>query len=201
MIRRLACVLICAGLVATAAAQTELPQSDDSDSFEVEPPPLLPNQQIDRGIGNAQPTPSSNDPVELEKRVERAKRIAADAQLLFKRGVLSKMEVEQRALRIVRLQADLENARFQVAQAEFAVQQTRFEMGQLPKEALNVTATALEAAREKAEAAATARDRAEIAAAEVNLQRQRKLAALGIARSSDVARAEKKLADLKAAKD
>jgi hypothetical protein len=40
-----------------------------------------------------------------------------------------------------------------------------------------------------------------MAAAETNLKRQQKLAALGYARPADVARAQQKLADLKAAKN
>jgi len=181
-------------------AQTDLPESDDYESFEVEPP-LLPNLPIESKKSSTTVSPSSRDPVELEKKVQRAKRTAADAELLYKKGVLSRMEVELRALRVVRLQADLESARLQSAQAELAVQQTRYEMGKIPKELFLVASRAVETAREAADSAAAARDRAEIALAEKNVQRQRKLAALGLAHSSDVARAEQKLADLKAAKN
>jgi len=184
----------------TGYAQTELPESDDYQSFEVEPPSLLPNRPADQEKSPATPDPSNRDPAVLEQRVERAKRAAAEAEQLFKRGILSKMEVEARTLRIVRLQSDLENSRLERAKAEFAIAQTRYEMGKIPKDAFTATARALETARETAEAAAAARDRAEIAAAETNLRRQRKLASLGSALPSDVNRAEQKLADLKAAK-
>lgn len=191
-------------LLATTLAgysQTELPESDDYESFEVEPPSLLPNRSPEQEKGPTVLAPSSRDPAVLEKQVERAKRAAVDAEQLYKKGVLSKMEVELRALRIVKLQADLENARLERAKADFAVQQTRYEIGKVPKDVFTASARALETARETAEAAATARDRAEIAVAESNLRRQRKLFELGSARSSDVARAEQKLADLKAAKN
>jgi len=111
------------------------------------------------------------------------------------------MEVELRALRIVRLQSDLENARLERAKADYAVQQTRVEMGEISKEALAAAHRELESAEKTAEAAAVARERAEIAAAETNLRRQQKLAALGSARPSDVAKAKQRLADLKAARN
>ena len=59
-------------------ADTDLPEADDYESFDVEPPILMPNRQIDSG----QPmnmTASERDPAELEKKVERAKRAAIEA--------------------------------------------------------------------------------------------------------------------------
>src|SRR5690242_5823864 len=103
---RIACAAL---LVAGASAiypQSELPESDDYESFEVDPPILIPNREIDSGKSDA--AASQRDPAELEKEVDRAKRAAIDAEQLFKRGILSKVEVELRALRIVRLEADLE---------------------------------------------------------------------------------------------
>ena len=192
---------VMAALVVTgwaAAPDTELPESDDYQSFEVEPPLLLPNRSIESD--KALPAGPINSVAQLEKQVERAKRAAADAELLFKRGVLSKMEVEQRALRVIRKQADLENARFEQRKADYAVQHTRFEMGQISKEALVALERELAQAKQTAETALANRQRAEIEAAETNLRRQRKLAELGSARASDVSRAEQRLADLKAGK-
>ena len=184
-----------------AFSETELPESDDYQSFEVEPPALLPNRMIDSEKAPDVPNRSNRDPVELENQLERAKRAAADAEQLFKRGVLSKAEAELRALRVVRKAVELENARFERAKADYAVQQTRFEMGEISKEALATIERGLETAKRSADAAAANRERAEIEAAEMNLRRQRKLAALGSARAADVSRAEQKVADLKAGKN
>ena len=184
-----------------AWAQSELPESDDYESFEIEPPALLPNREASPDKSAGQTTSSIRDPAELEKHVDRAKRIAAEAEKLYKRGVLSRMEVELRALRIVRLQSDLEKARLERAKADFAIQQTRLEMGEISQEALAAAQRELQSAEQTAEAAAVARERAEIAAAELNLRRQQKLAALGSARPSDVAKAKQRLADLKAARN
>jgi hypothetical protein len=201
MKRRLAVVSSLLAVALTGYSATELPENDDYQSFEIEPPILLPNRQIDSGKSEVEPGRSNRDPIELEKQVERAKRTAADAELLFKRGVLSRVEVELRALRIVRLQADVEAARFERARADLAIQQTRLEMGEISKDDLAAIQRNLQIAREKADAAAAAWDRAEMAAAETNLRRQQKLAALGYARPADVARAQQKLANLKAAKN
>lgn len=186
---------------AIAFAQTDLPESDDSESFEIEPPLLLPNRDTTSDKSTAQVSSALRDPAELEKQVQRAKRVAADAEKLYKWGVLSRAEVELRGLRIVRLQSDLERARLERVKADFAIQQTRFEMGEISKEELAVAQRSLQTAEQTAEAAAVARERAEIVAAETNLRRQQKLAKMGSARPSDVAKAERKLADLKAARN
>ena len=187
-----------------AFGQADLPESDgdDYDSFEVEPP-LLP-QIRDAGSEKStagQVTGSNRDPAELEKLVERAKRVALEAEKLYKRGVLSRVEVELRQLRIIRLKSDLEKARLERAKADLAIAQTRFEMKEISKEELATVQQTVETAEQTAEAASLARDRAEIAAAETNLKRQRKLAAMGSARPSDVAKAERRLADLKAGRN
>lgn len=200
----------CAGLVLLLAipligfGQADLPESDsdDYDSFEVEPPILLPNRDTGPEKSTTGPVTISNrDPAELEKLVERAKRVAIEAEKLYKRGVLSRVEVELRQLRIMRLKSDLEKARLERAKADLAIAQTRFEMKEISKEALAAAQQTVESAEQAAEAASLARDRAEIVAAETNLKRQRKLAEMGSARPSDVAKAERRLADLKAGRN
>jgi len=184
-----------------AIAATELPESDDYESFEVEPPPLLPNRTPDDAKSSDGSAVSSPGVAELEKKLERAKRSAAGAEQLFKRGILSKVEAESRALRVVRIESDLERARLEEAKANYAVEQARVEMGETSKETLSKAAHDIEAAKEHADTAAASRERAEVDAAEINLRRQQKLAALGTARRSDVARAEQKLADVKAGRN
>jgi hypothetical protein len=109
--------------------------------------------------------------------------------------------VEFRALRVVRLRADLETARAQRAEAEFAAQKNRSEMGEISKDQLAAAQQELDAAREREKAAAADRERAEIDAAERNLRRQQKLAKLGSARPADVAKAEQRLSNAKAARN
>ena len=187
-------------LLATAVwahSETQLPDQDDYESIEVEPPILVPNRPMPAEKLSQTQHPG-RDPAELEKQLVRVKRVAADAQLLFKRGVLSKMEVELRELRIVRVQAELENARLEHAKAELDRQQARHQRGEITKDEVAVAEREVQTARAAADQAEGARQRAEIGVAEANVRRQRKLAELGSARASDVVRAERKLADLKA---
>jgi hypothetical protein len=60
---------------------------------------------------------------------------------------------------------------------------------------------ALARAIEAAHAAAKKREQAELEAAQANLTRQQKLLSLGSGRKADVAKAERKLAELKAARN
>src|SRR5438445_181081 len=89
----------------------------DPDSFDIEPPLLIPNREDER-LSNPQPgtAPAREvDLAKLEKELERARRNAASAERLCKIGALSKLEAEQRVLRCVDLEFDLANARFACA--------------------------------------------------------------------------------------
>jgi hypothetical protein len=201
MMRWTALLALFVAVTTTASAGTALPESDDYDSFEVEPPILIPNRQIEAASKPGESVRSRLDPDQIEQQVERAKRVAIDAERLYKIGALSRLEVELRALRVVRLQSNLADAQLVRAKEQMASQQVRFDQGEIPKEELAETEVLLAAAVEAVKSAATARERAEIAAAETNLHRQQKLAAVGSARKSDVSRAEQRLADLKATND
>src|ERR1700731_4683881 len=80
--------------------------SKDPDSFDIEPPLLIPNRE-DEQLANPKPesAPARDvDLAKLEKEFERAKRNAAGAERLWKNGALSKREAEQRVLRCVHLE-------------------------------------------------------------------------------------------------
>ncbi len=189
------------GLVAIARGGDELPKGDPDDSFEVEPPLLIPYRPPETAggaIAVATPTP----PVDLErltKSVERAKRSALSAERLFRMGALAKVEAEQRALKAVRLESDLENARLAQAKVDLV---TRDE-AKPDAAALTAGPTDAELARaiEASHQADRKRQEAEFEAAETNLTRQQKLLSLGSGRKADVAKAEQKLAALKAARN
>ena len=115
-------------------------------------------------------------------------------------GALAKVEAEQRALKAVRLQSDLENARLARIKTNAAARDggNKAEAAATPAA---VTDAELARAIEAAHAAARKREEAELAAAEANLTRQQKLLSLGSGRKADVARAEQKLAELKATRN
>jgi hypothetical protein len=168
--------------------------SPDAGSFEVEPPLLVQPDGKPVATPEASPKPDL-DVAQLEKKLERAQKSAASAERLWKVGVLAKVEAEQRALRVVRLQAELTKAQLAELQKSVGTSDGMVELQQASsgemKRALNEAAAA-------AKAAADQLAKAELEAAIVNLHRQQKLLELGSGRKSDVARAEEKLAALKA---
>ncbi|MEO8438958.1 MAG: hypothetical protein ABI540_01935 [Spartobacteria bacterium] len=170
----------------------ELPKSDDS--FEVEPPLLIPPGDVE---GDAEESPDAQpDAGKLEQQLERAKKSAASAERLVKRGILAKVEAEQRALRVARLEAELANAQMVAAKEQVASQQARSAAGQASKAELDAAMTTQAQATVAAQTAEENYHKAQIEAAELNVRRQRRLLAQGSARKSDVARAEEKLATL-----
>ena len=92
----------------------------DPDSFDIEPPLLIPNRG-EEPLRDAKATTSASrdvDLAKLEKEFERAKRNSASLDRLLKIGALSKLEVEQRRLRVVHLEFDLANARLLAAKEQ-----------------------------------------------------------------------------------
>jgi len=180
-------------IAAWGADQSAGNKSEEPDSFDVEPPILKQNL-------SDEPLPNG-DLARLEKQLERAKQNGAGAERLYKIGVLAKMEVEQRLLKVIRCESDLANARVARAKDELAEKESQLATGEITRDELESIKTALAQLTEAAQAATTKRERAELEAAEANLRRQQKLLKLGIGQKSDVTRAEEKLADLKAQKN
>jgi hypothetical protein len=191
-------VTLLATVMMALAEQSPENQSEEPDSFDIEPPILKEN------LTNEPSSPAPEligDVARLEKQFERAKRNAASAERLCKIGVLSKMEVEQRFLKVVRCESELANARLADAKEEVTAQESQIATGESTKDELEAAKIALAQLIEAAELAAQKRERAELDFAEANLHRQEKLLRLGSAHKSDVIRAEEKLAELKAQKN
>jgi len=175
--------------------------SPDPDSFDVEPPVLIPNRDDEKAATTEPSAARDVDLAKLEKEFERAKRSIAGLDRLLKIGALSKVEVEQRRLRIVHLEFDLANARLVAAKEKMLEKDGQLSAGEIAKADVTPTENSLALAIEAAHAASTKRQQADIDAAEANVHRQEKLLALGSARKSDVARAAQKLAELRAQKN
>ena len=192
-------VTVIATVMATLAAdQSPGSKSEEPDSFDIEPAILKQNL-------TDQPLPateaSDGDVAQLEKKLDRAKKNASGAERLYKIGVLAKMEVEQRALKVARLESDFANAQLARAKNDLAAQESQLAAGEGTKAQLEAAKAAVAQLTEAAQIAAQKRERAELDAAEVNLRRQQKLLKLGSAQKSDVDRAQEKLAELKAPKN
>ncbi len=184
-----------------ALATDELPrnESNEPDSFDIEPPLL--KQNLSTEPVPATSSPRDLDVVQLEKQLDRAKKNASGAERLYKIGVLAKVEVEQRGLKVVRLESDLANAELARAKAELAAQESQLVAGESTKDELEAAKATLAQLTEAAQIAAAKRGRAELDAAEANLRREEKLLRLGSAHKSDVNRAQEKLAELKSPKN
>jgi hypothetical protein len=189
----MAVTLLALAMAVCAAGQSVENKSEEPDSFEVEPPILKQNL-------SDEPLPNGDLP-RLEKQLQRAKQNAAGAERLYKIGVLAKMEVEQRLLKVIRCESDLANARVARAKEELAEKESQLATGEITRDELESMKTALAQLTEAAQVATAKRERAELEAAEANLRRQQKLLKLGIGQKSDVSRAEEKLAELKAPKN
>jgi hypothetical protein len=186
----LAVTLFALAIAVWAADKSTENKSEEPESFDVEPPILKQNL-------SDEPLPNG-DVARLEKQLERAKQNAAGAERFYKIGVLAKMEVEQRLLKVARCESDLANARVAQAKEELAEKESQLATGEITRDELESIKTALAQLTEAAQVATAKRERAELEVAEANLRRQQKLLKLGVGQKSDVTRAEEKLAELKA---
>jgi len=199
MIRAVAlpAMLLATAMVTVAADPSARTKSDEPEAFGIEPPILKQNLSDER-------LPAAGTPdaevARLEKQLERAKRNADGAERLYKIGVLARVEVEQRLLKVVRTESDLSNARVTQAKEKVAEEESRVASSENAKGELDAAKATLAQLTEAAQVAAAKRERAELEAAEANLRRQQKLLKLGSADKSDVDRAQERLAELKAPK-
>jgi multidrug efflux pump subunit AcrA (membrane-fusion protein) len=197
---RTAPTLAALAVVALSALQAQdLPRDPEPGSFDVEPPLLPGNLTSEQPEKNQTPA----DVAQLERKVARAKESAAGAERLFRIGVLAKLEAENRAMRVVKLETELAQARVASAEVELEgkqqQQQQQHSTGEVSKTELDAAQLQLKKANEAAEIALANQKKAELDAAAINLARQQKLLALGSAGKSSVRRAEEKLAELKRA--
>jgi hypothetical protein len=191
----LSLTFVASAIIALAADQPT--NSEEPGEFDIEPPIL--KQNLSDELAEAG-TPDG-DIARCEKKLERAKRNAAGAERLWKIGILAKVEVEQRALKAIKCEAELATARVTQAKAAVADQEPRVASGETTKQELEVAKTALAQLIEAEQQAKAKLQTAELEFAEANLRRQQRLLQLGSAHKSDVTNAEEKLAELKAQKN
>ena len=197
MIRAIALpvTFLASAMIALAADQQS--NSDEPGEFDIEPPIL--KQNLSDELAEAG-TPDG-DVARCEKKLERAKQNAAGAERLWKIGVLAKVEVEQRALKVIKCEAELASARVTQAKEIVAEQESRVASGETTKQELEVAKAALAQLTEAEQKALAKRESGELEFAEANLRRQQRLLKLGSAHKSDVTNAEERLAELKAPKN
>jgi hypothetical protein len=190
--------LVAIAMITSGAGQTPGNNSDEPEAFDIEPPIL--KQNLSNDLPSFGQAPNA-DVARAEKQLQRAKQNAAGAERFFKMGVLAKVEMEQRLLKVIRCESDLANARVAYAKEEVAVKDAQFATAEITRDELEAVKTVLAQLTEAAQVAAAKRERAELEFAEANLRRQQKLLKAGVAREADVAHAEERLAELKGVKN
>ena len=185
-------------LAAGLSAQDQLP-TDPNEPMEIEPP-LLIQETPNRNIVKTTPAESDQkppaDPDQIAATLEKAKKSAASGERLYKAGIIAKVDAENRVLKVVRLEADLAKARLELAKENVAVQESRLVAGEIAQAELDTAKSLATAAEQESELAAAKKEKAELDAAMLNLQRQKKLLAMGSGRKSEVNRAEEKVSAL-----
>lgn len=183
---------------ATLAAQETLPTNPEQ-PMDIEPPLLIqeaPNQNIVYTTPADPADKAAPDLDQLAAALEKAKKSAASGERLYKGGIIAKVEAESRALKVIRLEAELAEVKLELAKQNVAAQQARLEAGEIAESDVD-TAKSLElSAAKEAETAATKKEKAELDAAVLNLHRQQKLLAMGSGRKSEVNRAQEKVSAL-----
>jgi hypothetical protein len=171
MIRAVALPVIFLTSAIASLAADQSNKSDEPDAFDIEPPILKQNLSPEPSAATGMP---GVEVARWEKQLERAKENAMGAERLCKIGVLSKVEVEQRALKVIRCEAELANARVAQAKASVADQESRVASGETVKQKLDPAKAAMAQLIEAAQLAVATRERAELEFAEANLRRQQK---------------------------
>jgi len=187
---------IIAALLGTALlrAQDDLPKHAPGESLDFEPKLMLDGPHAPP-VAASTPVASPEDRVQqMEAALILAEQHAADSEQLFKEGILAKVEVEGRALRVVQARKQLADARLTVAAARADAVRKSFDAHQASQSDFAAANAALNTARETAAAASADWDQAELDAATIDLKRKRKLYAEGVGSQREVELAEDRVA-------
>lgn len=197
MLRRIALPFVI-GFAATLAAQEDLPKNPE-EPMDIEPPLLIqesPNQNVVYARPDAPDQQPAPDPDRIAASLEKARKSAAAGERLYKGGIIAKVDAENRVLKVIRLEAELAEAKLELAKQNVAVQQARLEAGEISDSEVEAAKSAELAAMKDAETAGAKKEKAELDAAELNLRRQQKLLAMGSGRKAEVNRAQEKVSAL-----
>src|SRR5947207_9300422 len=126
MIRAIALpvMFLTSAMIALAADQSS--NSDEPGEFDIEPPIL--KQNLSDELAEAG-TPDG-DVARCDKKLERAKRNAAGAEHLWRIGVLAKVEVEQREVKVIKCESELASARVGQAKEKVTQHESRVPPGE-----------------------------------------------------------------------
>lgn len=164
-------------------------------------PRRMPDEKMDFEPGLLTGLPAQPEPLPAVPRLEaalvRARKAAADGARLFRAGVIAKVESENRALKVVKFEADLAAARTEAAKAELARLRGKLDPGIVSQREIDQAQISADEASAQWTRASAAWERAELAAAELNLSRQTQLVAAGVGSKTMLRRAQAQVAALK----
>jgi len=186
--RQLARVAALAALFAGAAIRgQDLPQRQPDNDFD---PSLM--------LEQPPPTPAPPSAADVVKQLQTqlliAQQRSAASEGLYKEGILARVEVEERALRVLQLQKELADAQAALAAQNAAAAKKSFDAHQISQANLDAAGAALNAARANAKTSAARFAKAELDEAILDLQRKRKLYAEGVASRLELQSAEDRVA-------
>jgi hypothetical protein len=127
---------------------------------------------------------------ELQETLIQAEKRSVDSEQLFKEGILAKVEVEGRALRVVQVRKELADARLSDAAARADVVKKSLDSHAASQADFDAAKAALKTAQESAAATSAEWDKAQLDAANLDLKRKRKLYAEGVSTKREVQMAE-----------
>ena len=150
---------------AALMAEDELPVDPD-EPLEIEPPLLIQEIPSRDPVRSTPQVASEPDPEQIQIALDKAKKSAAAGERLYRSGVIAKVDVENRALKVIRLESDLANAKLELATQIAATEQGRFDAGEISQSELEIAQVRVDrCASDDAASAALRRERAELDAA------------------------------------
>src|SRR5215472_13776811 len=164
MVRALALPVMFVSSAVIALAADQSSNSEEPGEFDIEPPIL--KQNLSDELAEAE-TPDG-DIARCEEKLGRAKQNAAGAERLWKIGVLAKIEVEQRALKVIKCEAELASARVAQAKERVAEEESRVASRESTKQELDVAKASLAQLIEAEQKAVAKRESAELESAQAN---------------------------------
>jgi ribosomal protein L13E len=169
----------------SGAPSRSIAKSDDDDtSFEVEPPLPIPYRGPEGAASVTTAGPASNvDLARLEQDLN-APETRPECRASFQNRSAREVEANSEPLRVVRLQADLENARLAVAKKNSRRLRKAVRPVKSPKKILRRPRTPWHGPFQPPTRCRRSRERAELEAAEANVRRQQQLLSLGSGRKS-----------------
>ena len=181
------------GAALLRAQDEPLPSRASGDSLDFEPKLMLDGPRA-ASIASS-PTPSPEDRVRrCQAALLNAEQRAADAEQLFKEGILAKVETEARFLGIIQARKQLADATLAVAAAQADAAKRSFDAHECSQAELDAANAGLKAAQADAAADTAEWDKAEFNAATLDLRRKRKLYSEGVGSQREVQMAEDRVA-------